>query len=134
MMNFKYNKNGIKYELGRLEEDNLFLLYLEIKEIDYVVSFQYNQDEDEIEAAIAEQNESDDVESEEVENIEDSEASSEEEPIAEDAPKPKRRRSKKVTPPEELEGSNEEISGECNNEEHYEEHHENEVFCENQEA
>jgi hypothetical protein len=49
MMNFKYNKNGIKYELGRLEEDNLFLLYLEIKEIDYVVSFQYNQDEDEIE-------------------------------------------------------------------------------------
>lgn len=48
-MNFKYNKNGIKYELGRLEEDNLFLLYLEIKEIDYVVSFQYNQDEDEIE-------------------------------------------------------------------------------------
>jgi hypothetical protein len=49
MMNFKYNKNGIKYELGRLEEDNLFLLYLEIKEIDYVVSFQYNQDENEIE-------------------------------------------------------------------------------------
>lgn len=48
-MNFKYNKNGIKYELERLEEDGLFLLCLEIKEIDYVVSFQYNQDEDEIE-------------------------------------------------------------------------------------
>ena len=48
-MNFKYNKNGIKYELERLEEDDLFLLCLEIKEIDYVVSFQYNQDEDEIE-------------------------------------------------------------------------------------
>lgn len=48
-MSFKYNKNGIKYELERLEEDGLFLLYLEIKEIDYVVSFQYNQDEDEIE-------------------------------------------------------------------------------------
>ena len=60
------------------------------------------KDEDEIEAAIAEQNESDDVESEEVENIEDSEASSEEEPIAEDAPKPKRRRSKKVSAPEEF--------------------------------
>lgn len=48
-MNFKYDKNGIKYELERLEEDDLFLLCLEIKEIDYVVSFQYNQDEDEIE-------------------------------------------------------------------------------------
>lgn len=48
-MSFKYNKNGIKYELERLEEDDLFLLCLEIKEIDYVVSFQYNQDEDEIE-------------------------------------------------------------------------------------
>lgn len=48
-MKFNYDKNGIKYELERLEEDNLFLLCLEIKEIDYVVSFQYNQDEDEIE-------------------------------------------------------------------------------------
>lgn len=49
MMKFKYNKNGIKYELERLEQDNLFLLCLEIKEVDYVISFQYNQDEDEIE-------------------------------------------------------------------------------------
>ena len=49
MMKFNYDKNGIKYELERLEEDDLFLLCLEIKEIDYVVSFQYNQDEDEIE-------------------------------------------------------------------------------------
>lgn len=48
-MNFKYNKNGIKYELERLEEDGLFLFCLEIKEVDYVVSFQYNQDENEIE-------------------------------------------------------------------------------------
>lgn len=48
-MKFNYDKNGIKYELERLEEDDLFLLCLEIKEIDYVVSFQYNQDEDEIE-------------------------------------------------------------------------------------
>ena len=49
MIKFNYDKNGIKYELERLEEDNLFLLCLEIKENDYVVSFQYNQDEDEIE-------------------------------------------------------------------------------------
>lgn len=91
------------------------------------------KDEDEIEAALAEENESEEEDSEEIDE-EISEENDSEEVVAEEAPKPKRRRSKKVTPPEELESSNEESSEECNNEEHQEEHHENEVVCENSEG
>ena len=90
------------------------------------------KDEDEIEAALAEENESEEESEESDEEI--SEENESEEVVAEEAPKPKRRRSKKVTPPEELDSSNEESSEECNNEEHHEEHHENEVVCESSEG
>ena len=67
------------------------------------------KDEEEIEAAIAEQENSSEEETEE-EDSEDVENSSE------DAPKPKRKRAKKVTVPEELEGTNENVAEEMNQE------------------
>ena len=86
------------------------------------------KDEDEIEAILASESESDtdeeDSNSEESENEEAINESSEEDKISEEAPKPKRRRPKKVTPPEGLEGAgvnNEnESSEEVNNEENSE--------------
>lgn len=85
------------------------------------------KDEDEIEAAIAEQNseENSDDESEEVE-----EEDSQEETASEEAPKPRKRRSKKVTAPEELENHSDSEQQEiCSSEEHSEEEIEN--VCEN---
>ena len=69
------------------------------------------KDEEEIEAALASEEETEEdseensSESEEVNSEEDSEEAVEE--ASEEAPKPKRRRPKKVTPPEGLEGSSE---------------------------
>ena len=95
------------------------------------------KDEEEIEAAIAEQENTSEEETEE-EDSEDIENSSE------DAPKPKRKRTKKVTVPEELEGTNEVVTEETNQEvcensedtnaccESQEE--QQEVFCENTEC
>lgn len=68
------------------------------------------KDEEEIVAAIAEQENSLEEDSEEVEDFEDVENSSE------DAPKTKRKCSKKVTVPEDLEGANEVVAEEANQE------------------
>ena len=81
------------------------------------------KDEDEIESF---KQSEDGFEEEECDDLEECEESSEE--VCEESPKPKRRRSKKVSPPEELEGSTESIEydEEKNN---IEEHSEN--VCEN---
>ena len=96
------------------------------------------KDEEEIEAALAEaqsgvneaDSEEDDSEEDESEETED-----ETEVIAEDseeAPKPKKRRSKKVTAPEDLETKDE--SNECEAQEFNENQAENEVACEHTEG
>ena len=93
------------------------------------------KDEEEIEAAIAEQNSASE-ESEECDEVsEDANENSEEaseEISTEEAPKPKRKRSKKVTAPEELEGHAEEQAEEFKQEEVQEQ--QQEVVCENQEG
>ena len=88
------------------------------------------KDEDEIEAAMVNQEDDDDKESFE-DDSEDSQDDSEE--VTSDVQKPKKRRSKKVTPPEELEGTTEsysedhqEISSDISSQE--------EVACENPEG
>lgn len=48
-MKFNYDRNGIKYELERLEEDDLFLFSLDTKDQDYIVSFKFYLDSEEIE-------------------------------------------------------------------------------------
>jgi cell division topological specificity factor len=84
------------------------------------------KDEDEIEAALStsEENEEEVISEEsEDEEVADSEESNEEpssEQASEEAPKPKRRRPKKVTPPEEIMGA----TNEANESETSEEHHE----------
>lgn len=84
------------------------------------------KDEEEIEAAIAEQESSleEETEEDDSENIENS---------SEDAPKPKRKRSKKVTVPEELEGTNEVVAEETN-QEVCENSEDTNVCCESQEV
>ena len=91
------------------------------------------KDEDEIEAALANNNEdSDDAESVEEDAEEDStEEVAQEEAVLEEAPKPRKRRSKKVSAPEGLEGNNDESEVE-NFENH--ENIEAENNCENVEA
>ena len=88
------------------------------------------KDEEEIEAAIAEKNEekNEEADSEEVEEN-DSDDIEDEIVSEEDAPKPKKRRSKKVSTPEEFENNNE-CSESNNNEETFEDK-ENETICEN---
>ena len=94
------------------------------------------KDEEEIEKALAAEAESaeddEDIESEELEEDEFEEVcESCEDENGEEAPKPRRRRSKKVTPPEDLAENVESQEGEtecCNNEEHQEENHE--TVCE----
>lgn len=86
----------------------------------------------------------DEIENSETEEFEDSEEESMEESCESEEcteqPKPKKRRSKKVTPPEELESGcgNEEChcdeNCECHNEEHHEEHHHEECYCEHHEG
>ena len=98
------------------------------------------KDEDEIEAAIAEQNEKtesvekSEEEEEEVEVEENTEINdySNEEIVIEDQPKPKKRRSKKVSTPEEFENTSEntDFSEQQEHPEH-QEHQDNETFCEN---
>ena len=97
------------------------------------------KDEEEIEAALAEaevnDEEFDEESDEEVESDEESEEVVAEESNQEDsaeAPKPKKRRSKKVTPPEELESNSE--GTECESQEFNENQAENEVACEHTEG
>ena len=92
------------------------------------------KDEEEIEAAIAEKNEVNDSEEviEEIDNDADNET--EEEVVSEEAPKPKKRRSKKVTAPEELEVKNEETECESQEFSENEELAENEIVCEHTEG
>lgn len=87
------------------------------------------KDEDEIEAAISEQNEKNISEDENEEDTENSEDSSEEEVVAEEAPKPKKRRSKKVSTPDELENTSESIESNENIEVEIKD--ETQVCCEN---
>ena len=106
------------------------------------------KDEDEIEAAISTSNnksEDSNSESEEVssevsteEDFSEEITSEEQEIPTEEAPKPKKRRSKKVTPPEELEQTcaNDEChceneNCECHQETHSEEYSQEECHCEN---
>ena len=92
------------------------------------------KDEEEIEAAIAEQNSTSEECEECEEDTEESNISTEEsseEMPTEEAPKPKRKRSKKVTAPEELEGHAEEQAEEIKKEEIQEQ---KEIVCENQEG
>ena len=98
------------------------------------------KDEDEIEAAIAEQNEETESvekseEEEEVEENTEINDNSNEEIVIEDQPKPKKRRSKKVSTPEEFENisENTEFSEQQEHQE-YQEHQDSETFCENMEG
>ena len=77
------------------------------------------------------EDESDSEEDESEESVEDAEAVAEAE-SSEEAPKPKKRRSKKVTPPEELESRTEET--ECESQEFNDNQAENEVACEHTEG
>jgi cell division topological specificity factor len=99
------------------------------------------KDEEEIEAALAaevneevdDEDSDEETESEGVnvgENEETDETVAEEN--SEEAPKPRKRRSKKVTPPEELESKSEET--ECESQEFNENQAENEVACEHTEG
>ena len=95
------------------------------------------KDEEEIEAALAEAktaeetDEESDSEEDESEETEEAEVVAEAE-TSEEAPKPKKRRSKKVTPPEELESRTEET--ECEPQEFNDNQAENEVACEHTEG
>ena len=87
------------------------------------------KDEEEIEAAIAEKNEANDSE-DEIDEIDiEVDNETEEEIASEETPKPKKRRSKKVSTPEELENNSETIE-DSNCEEHCEQY-EGETCCEN---
>ena len=97
------------------------------------------KDEDEIEAAIAEQNEetepvekSEEEEEEEVGENTEINDNSNEEIVIEDQPKPKKRRSKKVSTPEEFENTSENTEfSEQQEHQEYQEHQDSETFCEN---
>ena len=89
------------------------------------------KDEEEIEAAIAEKDQYNDSDVDDEEGLEENT----EEIVAEDseeAPKPRKRRSKKVSTPEDLESNNECI--ECSENENNIEHQETEQICENVEG
>ena len=99
------------------------------------------KDEEEIEAALAEaeakisseeENDNEENEDDESEDEEDEETSEIVDETNEDTPKPKKKRSKKVTPPEELESRAEET--ECEPQEFNENQAENEVACEHTEG
>jgi cell division topological specificity factor len=95
------------------------------------------KDEEEIEAALAaEGNEEVDDEDSDEEGVNEAENEEIDEAVAEEnseeAPKPRKRRSKKVTPPEELESKSEET--ECESQEFNENQAENEVACEHTEG
>ena len=95
------------------------------------------KDEEEIEAALAEevnQGEEEEESEEETESEGENEGVNEEvaQDGSEEAPKPRKRRSKKVTPPEELESKSEET--ECESQEFNENQAENEVACEHTEG
>ena len=91
------------------------------------------KDEEEIEAALAAAEKEEEVEEfEDLEDGEESEEETAEDVVAEEAPKPKKRRSKKVTPPEELESRVE--NTECESQEFNENQAENEVACEHTEG
>ena len=103
------------------------------------------KDEEEIEAALAGAGVNEEVEEEsEEEDDEDSEETEEEsevvaesetsEEASEETPKPKKRRSKKVTAPEELEAKNEETECESQEFSENEELAENEIVCEHTEG
>ena len=95
------------------------------------------KDEEEIEAALAGAGVNEDNSDEDTEDEESEEAEEEPEVVAEDseeAPKPKKRRSKKVTAPEELEAKNEETECESQEFSENEELAENEIVCEHTEG
>ena len=101
------------------------------------------KDEEEIEAALAEAGVNEDDSDESTEDDEPEEADEETEVVAEsetseeaseETPKPKKRRSKKVTAPEELEAKNEETECESQEFSENEELAENEVVCEHTEG